>query len=129
MALVSKMQSVNRNVASTYYLGGLAQLRDGNYIQAIDDLQNATRFYTIARSMNLQKRNSLRVLYPLPREISHEHNFTLLRAKLGLCGTHEKQFVAVWMHLIQCFVKIDKPQVALKCFNRAMEELASILPD
>lgn len=32
MALVSKMQSVNRNVASTYYLGGLSQLRDGNYI-------------------------------------------------------------------------------------------------
>ena len=31
-ALVGKMQSVNRNVASTYYLGGLAQLREGNYI-------------------------------------------------------------------------------------------------
>lgn len=49
LALVAKMQVVNRNVASTYYLNGLAQLRDGNFIQAIDDLQNATRFYSIAR--------------------------------------------------------------------------------
>ena len=47
-ALVTKMQSVNRNLASTYYLNGLSQMQDGNYIQAIDDLQNATRFYNIA---------------------------------------------------------------------------------
>ena len=64
----------------------------------------------------------------MPQEITNEHEFSLLKAKLGLFGGHEKQFVAVWVHLIQCFVKIDKPQVALKCFNRAMEEFASILP-
>lgn len=63
------MQSVNRNVASTYYLNGLAQLRDCNYIQAIDDLQNATRFYSIARSKSAENKNNLRVVYPLPREI------------------------------------------------------------
>ena len=50
-----------------------------------------------------------------------------MRAKLGLFGSHQKQFVAVWVHLIQCFTKIDKPQVALKCFTRAMEEFESIL--
>lgn len=35
--------------------------------------------------------------------------------------------MAVWAHLIQCFTKIDKPAVALKCFARAMEEIESIL--
>jgi len=60
------MQGANRNVASTYYLGGLAQLQKGNYIQAIDDLQNATRFYSIAKQNTQASRNSLRQIYPLP---------------------------------------------------------------
>ena len=87
-AMVGKMQSVNRNVASTYYLNGLVKLRDGDYIQAIDDLQNATRFYTIARQNGLSNKNNLRVAYPLPEEITNEHSFTLLKAKLGLFGSH-----------------------------------------
>ena len=49
-----------------------------------------------------------------------------MKAKLGLLGSHEKQFVAVWVHLIQCFVKIDKPLVAQKCFIRAMQEFETI---
>ena len=81
---------VNRNVASTYYLNGLASLRDGNYIQAIDDLQNATRFYSIARSNSSKNKGELRVAYPQPNDIVEEHPFMLLKTKLGLFGSHER---------------------------------------
>ena len=75
-------------------------MRDGNYIQAIDDFQNATRFYSIMRANNSKQRGELRPLFPKPAEVVNEHSFTLLKAKLGLYGSHERQFVAVWVHLI-----------------------------
>ena len=84
------MQAVNRNVASTYYINGLAQLHNGNYIQAIDDLQNATRFYSIARANSAKQKGDLRAVYPKPTEIVKEHQFTLLKANLGLFGSHER---------------------------------------
>ena len=51
----------------------------------------------------------------------------LFSAKLGLFGAHPVQFVQVWVHLIECFKKIDKPQTAFKCFVRAMEEINYLL--
>ena len=83
------MQAVNRNVASTYYLNGLSQLQSGNYIQAIDDFQNATRFYAIARA-NDSKSTELSAVFPKPSDVTAEHPFTLLKAKLGLFGSHDK---------------------------------------
>ena len=33
----------------------------------------------------------------------------------------------MWVHLILCFSKIDKPQVTLKCLARAMQEIGQLL--
>jgi hypothetical protein len=51
----------------------------------------------------------------------------LFKSKLGLFGYHKKSFVNVWVHLVQCFFKIDKPMVTLKCLARAMTEIGSLL--
>ena len=29
----------------------------------------------------------------------------------------------VWVHLTECFWRIEKPAVALKCFNKALNEM------
>ena len=35
----------------------------------------------------------------------------------------------VWVHLTECFWRIDKPAVALKCFNKALEEIVATTKD
>jgi hypothetical protein len=40
---------------------------------------------------------------------------------MGISGSGAQ----VWVHLTECFWRIDKPAVALKCFNKALEEISA----
>ena len=90
MEAISKIQAANRNLSSTYYLRGVHMLNQGNYIQAIDDLQNATRFYSIQRK-DKGDLKSLKPHYPILQEIKEANEtMPLFSAKLGLFGAHQK---------------------------------------
>jgi hypothetical protein len=81
-------------------------------------LQNATRFYAIQK-VRKSEGSGFRQPYASPEEIK-DTTLPLYRMKLGLFGGHKKQLVSVWVHLMICFSKIDKPQVTVKCLARAM---------
>jgi hypothetical protein len=42
-------------------------------------------------------------------------------------GVHPNLCVSAWIMLTECFSRIDKPQVALKCFQKSMEEIALVI--
>lgn len=124
--LVKKMQEINKNLASTYYLQAIAYLNEAEYIQAIDNLQNAARFYSIQRSRQMEEGAGLVSVIPETKDLKGR-GIAMFDSKLGLFGVSETQFVQVWTHLTLCFSKIGKPQVALKCFVRAMQEIEKII--
>lgn len=134
MEAISLIQKANRNLPSTYYLRGIQILNSGgkvltenDYFEAIDNLQNADKFYSIQRQ-NKNEAHSLRPPHPLIQETKvAQEKMPLFRAYFGLFGKHQKQFVQVQVHLIECFSKIDQPQVSYKWFVRAMEEINFLL--
>ena len=51
----------------------------------------------------------------------------IFKSKLGIFGSYKEMGISVWVHLTECFAKINKPQVSQKCFIKALEEIAQII--
>ncbi len=77
-----------------------------DFVTAIDMFQNAMKFYTISR-----QRSQVPSLLPKVALAIYENPF-------GIFG--HKNASICWVYLSECFFKIEKPSVALKCFTQAI---------
>lgn len=118
---------MNRTLASAYYFKGLLMQNQGEYLDAIENLQNATKFYSLDR----QKKDGpgLKPKYMKLYEVAAltQKPVSLFQSKLGVFGVHPTECVSAWIQLTECFAKIDKPQVTLKCFQKSMEDIAAVV--
>ena len=63
------MQEINKNLASTYFLQAISLLNEAEYIQAIDNLQNAARFYSIQRNKSQEESAGLASVIPETKDL------------------------------------------------------------
>jgi tetratricopeptide (TPR) repeat protein len=114
LALVDKFMEASRSSAVSYFFKGLLMQQKKDFISAIDMFQNAMKFDTIGRQ-RLQKKNLLpSVTLPIT-----ENPF-------GIFGNQSASIC--WVYLSDCFYKIEKPNVALKCFTQAILEMSRLPP-
>ena len=112
LALIDTFMGVNKNLAVTYFLKGLIMQEMQDYFSAIEMYQNAVKFYLIQKSKSGHKRLLPKVSLPI-----FENPF-------GIYGKSDA--ANCWVYQSECFMKIGKPQVALKCFAQGAEKMASL---
>jgi tetratricopeptide (TPR) repeat protein len=108
LGLLERTMKANKNIAVTYYLKGIALQNSKDFITAIESYQNAIKFHTVQKSRPSKKL--------LPKITLPMHS-----NPIGISGSGAQ----VWVHLTECFWRIDKPAVALKCFHKALEEITA----
>lgn len=111
--MIDQFLLVNKNLAVTYFLKGLIMQETQDYFQAIESYQNALKFY------NIQQSKPVTTQRLLPKA-----DLPIYQNPFGIYG--EAGAANCWVYQSECFMKIDKPQVALKCFMQGAEKIASL---
>lgn len=107
--MLNRVLSVNPHMATAFYLKGLVLKNQGDFTQAIENLQNATKFYTLDHQKS--KITGLKQRYPQLAEVVSITGkpLALLSSRLGMFGLHPNLCVSAWVLLTDCFSRIDKP--------------------
>eukprot|EP00347_Sterkiella_histriomuscorum_P021178 403334951 len=126
-ANLTRFQKIQPLSVFPYFILGLRAKNNSLFTQAIEFFQSGSRFHGLWASRKEKIKNNFPQLKEALQVAENLHNYKHLDLYVRPIGILAQNDIAYWVHIADCYQKIDKNEAAMKCIMKINKDVAILL--